>query len=117
MSEELLIERKFLSMAVTIGKMELAQKVLEAYGKDNVSKNQMQKIVGLVFDEIQNTVNEGNRVTILGFGRFETKVRKERVMNNNITKGEKVIPAKTVPVFRAAPGWTSDINDADEDEI
>lgn len=96
---------------ITIGKAELVGKVLESYGKDNVSKAQMNKIVSLVFDEIKGAVNAGNRITIVNFGSF-SKVHKEattRVVPNSDRLVD--LPARDVPKFKCSSTWKNDCNE------
>lgn len=95
---------------MTLGKTELTQKVAENCGYD-LPKRQIEAIVKTVFEQIKTAVNNGDRVTIQEFGRFEATEHKERVMNNSFTNGEKTIPAKHKPVLRVSDAW-SDACDA-----
>ena len=51
---------------------------------------------GLTKKDVDLTVN-----TVVGFGSFDTRDRSERKGRNPQTKEEIIIPATTVPVFRA----------------
>jgi DNA-binding protein HU-beta len=55
-------------------------------------------------EAIMEALSQGLNVQLIGFGKFEVKLRKARKGRNPQT-GEAIdIPAKTVPVFR--PGAT-----------
>ena len=60
----------------------------------------VEKIVATIFDEITDSLAQGNRVELRGFGAFSTKTREPRIGRNPRT-GEKVeVDAKRVPVFK-----------------
>ena len=49
----------------------------------------------------QTTVDKGKKVTLVGFGTFESRKRAARVGRNPQTGKEIKIAAKTVPAFSA----------------
>ena len=51
--------------------------------------------------QITKALVEGEKIQIVGFGAFETKVRAERMGRNPKTKEAIEIPATTIPVFKA----------------
>lgn len=59
-------------------------------------------VIDAAIATIQETVADGVKVSITGFGTFEARDRKERQGQNPRKPGEKItIPATTVPVFKA----------------
>ena len=53
------------------------------------------------FNLITKALTEEEKVQIVGFGAFETKVRAERMGRNPKTGEDIPIPATKVPVFKA----------------
>ncbi len=70
--------------------------------KFNFTKKAAGEIVDTIFDEIQSTLAEGGKVDISGFGKFEVKVRPERMGINPATKERITVPASKAPAFKAA---------------
>ena len=58
------------------------------------------RYVDLVFHGIADTLAEGGRVEIRGFGSFRVKDRDKRVSRNPRTGEPVFVPAKRVPSFR-----------------
>ncbi len=81
-----------------MNKAELVAAVAEKAG---LSKKDSEKAVNAAFDAISQTLVEGGKVQLVGFGSFETKERNARVGRNPRTKEEIEIPASRVPVFKA----------------
>ena len=80
-----------------MNKAELVAAVAE---KTGLSKKDSEKAVNAAFDAISETLVEGGKVQLVGFGSFETKTRNARVGRNPRTKEENEIPASRVPVFK-----------------
>jgi DNA-binding protein HU-beta len=58
------------------------------------------------FQEIvMETVAEGESVTLVGFGTFEARSRKEKKGRNPKTNEEMIIPAYKAPHFKAGKGF------------
>ena len=55
-------------------------------------------------EAVMEAMTEGDSVQLIGFGKFEVKLRKARKGRNPKTGEALDIPAKTVPAFR--PGAT-----------
>jgi len=69
-----------------MNRTDLAKKVGEAAGLD---KRQADAAVKAVFDAIQNALAEDEKVSIVGFGTFETKTRAAHAARNP-ANGENV---------------------------
>lgn len=81
-----------------MNKSELVANVAE---KSGLTKKDAEKAVGAVFDVITETLVDGEKVQLVGFGTFEVRDRKERQGQNPQTKEPIVIPATKVPAFKA----------------
>jgi DNA-binding protein HU-beta len=64
------------------------------------TKSSIEEVVNLTIASIMTAIEQGNDVTLLGFGTFTKSDHKPRVGRNPKT-GEKVnIPARSVPRFK-----------------
>lgn len=77
---------------------------------DVVSRAQMERIVGAVFNTIKTTVADGGEVAIVGFGTFKS-VEKKAKDGRNPQTGEAIkIPARTAPKFIAGKSFKDAVN-------
>ena len=81
-----------------MNKGELVDKVAK---KSGVTKKQADSVLSAAIEAIMETVSEGDKVTLVGFGSFERRDRKEREGRNPKTGETMVIPATKVPAFSA----------------
>lgn len=81
-----------------MNKGELVDQVAE---KANVSKKQAEAVLAAAIDSIMEAVSGGDKVTLVGFGTFELRERKEREGRNPKTGEVMTIPATKVPAFSA----------------
>lgn len=81
-----------------MNKQELINEVAERAG---LAKKDAEKAVNAVLDTVADTLAQGDKVQLIGFGSFETKTREARTGRNPQTKEAIEIPATTVPVFKA----------------
>lgn len=86
-------------MADVLNKKALVDIIAEETG---VTKKAATETVELVFNTIANTLKNGGKVDIPGFGKFEVKHRNSRTGINPSTKETIEIPASNVPTFKAA---------------
>ena len=80
-----------------MNKAELVEAVAE---KSGLTKKDSEKAIAAVIDTVVATLAKGEKVQLVGFGTFETRVHKERTNINPQTKEKQVIPATTVPAFK-----------------
>ncbi|MBQ9902311.1 MAG: HU family DNA-binding protein [Clostridia bacterium] len=80
-----------------MNKAELVEAIAE---KTGLSKRDSEKALAAVVDTVVATLAKGEKVQLVGFGTFETRVHKERTNINPATKEKQVIPATTVPAFK-----------------
>ena len=79
-------------------KQDLIAKVAETA---ELSKKQAALVVSTVFDTIAESLANGEKVQLIGFGSFEVRERAERKGRNPQTGEELVIPATKAPAFKA----------------
>lgn len=68
-----------------------------------LSKREVEAVFDSTFDQIGKALVAGDEIRISGFGAFLVKTRKAHMGINPKTKEKIEIPARKVPVFRAAP--------------
>ena len=66
-----------------------------------LSKKDTEKALAAMLDAITAALASGEKVSLVGFGTFETKSRNARMGRNPKTKEEIRIPASKAPVFKA----------------
>src|SRR5690625_1995232 len=81
-----------------MNKTDLVNAVAE---KTELSKKDAAKAVDAVFETVMDSLSEGEKVQIIGFGNFEVRERKARKGRNPQTGEEIQIPASKVPAFKA----------------
>lgn len=82
----------------TMNMKELVNEVAELA---KVSKKEAGQVLSAIIDTIEESVKNGERVTLVGFGTFERRERAARNGRNPQTGAEIKIPAKKVPAFSA----------------
>ncbi len=90
-----------------MNKKELIAKVAEDTG---LTKKDSAVAVESVLTAIMDTVAAGDKVSLTGFGIFETKHREARTGRNPRTKEAVEIPASTVPAFKAGKAFKEKVN-------
>lgn len=86
-------------MSEILNKKALGDIIAEKIG---VTKKDAVVAVETVFEEIANTLADGGKVDISGFGKFEISERPERMGINPATKEPLKIAASKSPKFKAA---------------
>ncbi|MEG3846283.1 HU family DNA-binding protein [Microcoleus sp. herbarium19] len=81
-----------------MNKGELVDAVAE---KASVTKKQADAVLSAALEAIMEAVSEGDKVTLVGFGSFESRERKAREGRNPKTGDKMEIPATRVPAFSA----------------
>ena len=79
-------------------KVELIAKVA---AEANLTKKQAEAAVAAVIEGITDALKAGDKVSIVGFGTFETRERPARTGLHPRTKETIEIPATTAPAFKA----------------
>ncbi len=68
--------------------------------KSELSKKDATKAVDAVFESIMDSLKDGDKVQLIGFGNFEVRERAARKGRNPQTGDEIEIPASKVPAFK-----------------
>ena len=80
-----------------MNKGDLITKVAE---KTDLTKKDCEKVVNETFEAIKETLADGEKVQLIGFGTFETRKRQAREGRNPATGDAIQIPETTVPAFK-----------------
>lgn len=74
------------------------------------TKAQTEKTLNALLDTITNTVAEGDKVSLVGFGVFEARDRAARTGTNPQTGESISIAASKVPAFKAGAAFKAAVN-------
>ncbi len=91
-----------------MNKSELVSRLWTQY--PHLSLSDMDAIVNIILDEVTESLVQGNRVELRGFGSFFTKTRQERIGRNPRTGDAIAVPEKTVPLFKTGKNLHQRIN-------
>ncbi|TCS95646.1 HU family DNA-binding protein [Hazenella coriacea] len=80
-----------------MNKTELVEKVAESTGK---TKKEASAVVETVLQTISEALQNGEKVSLIGFGNFEVRERAARTGRNPQTGEEIKIEASKVPSFK-----------------
>lgn len=81
--------------------MNKTELIAEVAKKTGLSKKDTEAALNATIDTISDALAAEEKVQLVGFGGFETKVRSARMGRNPRTKETVEIPASKVPVFKA----------------
>lgn len=81
--------------------MNKTELIAEIAVKSGLSRKDAEKALNAALDTVTDALAAGDKVTLIGFGGFETKKREARVGRNPRTRETIEIPASRVPVFKA----------------
>jgi DNA-binding protein HU-beta len=91
-----------------VNKSELITSVSE---KANLTKKDAEAALNALLSTIEETLQEGGKVQLVGFGTFEVRERKARTGRNPRNPGQVIeIPASKAPVFKAGKSLKETIN-------
>ena len=86
-------------------------KLVDSIAKDtNMKKREVEAVLESFLKTVMNTVASGEKVQLTGFGSFERKERKERVVRVPNTKKEVVVPASMAATFSAGSIFKEKVN-------
>jgi integration host factor subunit alpha len=94
----------------TMTKADIVERV---YQKLGFSKKEASELVELVFNSLKNTLQDGEKVKISGFGNFIVRDKKERVGRNPQTGDQIKISARRVLTFRPSQVLKAILNGED----
>lgn len=81
--------------------MNKAELITSMAEKSQLTKKDAESALKAFIDSVQEALENGDKVQLIGFGTFETRERAAREGRNPRTKEAITIPASTVPVFKA----------------
>ena len=81
-----------------MNKVELVAAIAE---KADLSKKDAEKALTAVLESVVAALAAGDKVSLVGFGTFETRKRDERQGRNPATGANITIPASVQPAFKA----------------
>ena len=90
--------------------MNQAEFIQEVANEAQLTKTQTKAAVRALLKTIVQVVADGNKVTLVGFGTFEPKVRSARDGRNPKTGEEIHIPETRVPSFSAGKTFREAVN-------
>ncbi|SNX54029.1 HU family DNA-binding protein [Thermoanaerobacterium sp. RBIITD] len=90
-----------------MNKADLVTKIAE---KSELTKKEAEKALNAFVDAVQEALQQGDKVQLVGFGTFEVRERAERKGRNPQTKEEITIPASKAPVFKAGKALKDLVN-------
>jgi DNA-binding protein HU-beta len=85
-----------------MNKSELVDTVAE---KSSITKKEADAVLSATLETIVEAVASGDKVTLVGFGSFEKRARKQREGRNPKTGESMTIAATTVPGFSAGKSF------------
>ncbi len=78
--------------------------------KSGLTKKDTETVLKAFIESVEETLENGEKVQLVGFGTFETRERAERTGRNPRTKEEITIPASKAPVFKAGKEFKDRVN-------
>lgn len=82
----------------TVKKADLVSRMAD---KSGLNKKQTEAVLDAFVASVQEALQAGEKVQLVGFGTFEARDRAERTGRNPGTGEEITIPASRVPAFKA----------------
>jgi integration host factor subunit beta len=94
----------------TLTKADLIEEVLRI---TELPRKESETIVETIFDSIIQSLQNGQKIEIRGFGSFRTRERRGRVGRNPKTGAKVEVPAKKIPFFKPSKELKDFVNGAE----
>ena len=78
--------------------------------KSNLTKKDSESALNALVESITESMKKGDKVSLVGFGTFETRKRAARNGINPQTKKTIKIPATNAPAFKAGKALKDSVN-------
>lgn len=78
--------------------------------KSKMTKKDVEIVLKAFIETVEETLETGEKVQLVGFGTFETRKRAARIGRNPKTKEEIQIPESTAPVFKPGKEFKERVN-------
>ena len=90
--------------------MNKAELVAMMAQKSNMTKKDSESALNALVESITESMKKGDKVSLVGFGTFETRKRAARNGINPQTKKAIKIPATNAPAFKAGKALKDSVN-------
>ena len=90
--------------------MTIVELIASVAAEAGMSKKDAEKAVNAALAAITEELKNGGKVSLVGFGTFEAKVRPARKGHNPQTRKEIDIPASKLPTFKAGKALKDSLN-------
>lgn len=90
-------------------KSELIQRLAEH--NPHLTLKEVERVVSIVFEKITETLQDGGRVELRGFGAFSVKRREARKGRNPRTGEDVFVEEKRMPFFKTGKALRERLND------
>lgn len=84
--------------------------IMQVANKIQITQKAADEILSTTLEGIMKAVSKGDKVTLVGFGTFVPRKRKERKGRNPQTGQEIQIPSRVVPKFSAGKQFKQTVN-------
>lgn len=90
----------------------IRSELLQTLARENpgLRMDEIEKVLGVFFDEIAQRLASGGRVELRGFGAFSTRSRQARTGRNPRTGTSVSVPGKNVPYFKPGKEMRARLN-------
>jgi integration host factor subunit beta len=90
----------------------IRSELIQIIAKNNpgLALNEVERIVGIFFEEIVERLKQDGRVELRGFGAFSTRARESRTGRNPRTGEAVEVAAKRVPYFKPGKEMRARLN-------
>jgi len=78
--------------------------------KSGLNKKNSEAVINAFVESVEESLMNGEKVTLVDFGTFQVKERGARKSRNPQTKKEIEIPEKRAPIFKAGKGLKDLVN-------
>ena len=90
--------------------MNKSELVAAISAKTNETKKVTEETLNAFIEVVTETLKKGDKIQLVGFGTYETKLRAARKGRNPQTGEEIKIPASKVPSFKAGKALKDEVN-------
>lgn len=91
-----------------MNRSELIERIAKQYSKLQIKDTELS--VKLILDALSTALSKGDRIEIRGFGSFTLHHKPSRMGRNPKTGDKVVVPAKSVPHFKAGKELRDRVN-------
>jgi DNA-binding protein HU-beta len=91
-------------------KVNKAELITSIADKSKLTKKDAEAALKAFIESVEEALENGEKVQLVGFGTFETRERAAREGRNPRTKETIQIPASVVPVFKAGKEFKEKVN-------